>query len=168
MAQGEKSMPTSDELRQQILNSFRGAVERRFEEAVKDFPVDFMNVTPPHVDYTPWQLLEHLRISQLDILEYVRNPAYKSPPWPDGYWPAKGSTADKGAWTASLEAFRADRTAFEALVSDANTDLLAPLPHASEHTLLREALLDAGHSSYHLGEFGILRQVMQTWPPGHK
>ncbi|HTE85039.1 MAG TPA: DinB family protein [Dehalococcoidia bacterium] len=161
-------MTTSDDVREQVLSSFRGATDRRFEEAVKDFPAEFMNAKPPNVDYTPWQLLEHLRISQLDILDYVRNPDYKSPPWPDGYWPAKGATADTAAWAASVERFRADRQAIEALAGDPKTDLLAPMPHTPGHTLLREVLLDAGHSSYHLGEFGILRQVMLTWPPGHK
>lgn len=160
-------MATPDNLREQVLSTFRGATERRFEEAVKDFPADFMNVRPPNVDYTPWQLLEHLRMSQLDILEYVRNPSYTSPPWPGGYWPAGDARADASQWASSVEQFRADRAAFAALAADANADLLAPMPHTPGHTLLREILLDAGHSSYHLGEFGILRQVMQTWPPGH-
>jgi hypothetical protein len=126
-----------------------------------------MNVKPPNVDYTPWQLLEHLRISQLDILEYVRNPSYQSPPWPEGYWPAKDARGDASTWAASVEQFRADRQALADLAADPNTDLLSVMPHTQGHTLLREVLLDAGHSSYHLGEFGVLRQVMQTWPPGH-
>ena len=161
-------MSTSDDLREQILNSFRGATDRNFEESVKDFPAASMNVRPPNVDYTPWELLEHVRISQFDILEYVRNPKYESPPWPTGYWPAKGATATPAQWAASIDAFRADRRALEALAADANNDLLAPMPHTPGHTLLREVLLDAGHSRFHLGEFAILRQVMQTWPPGHE
>jgi hypothetical protein len=160
-------MSLDDVIREQVLAQLRGATDRRFEEAVKDFPAAAMNSTPPNVDYTPWHLLEHLRISQLDILEYIRNPAYTSPPWPDGYWPPKGSQADAAAWAKSLEGFRADRQALADLVADPTTDLSDPMPHTPGHTVLREALLNAGHSSYHLGEFGILRQVMQTWPVGH-
>jgi DinB superfamily len=160
-------MTTSDELRQQILSNFLGATERNFEENVGDFPVESMNSLPPHVDYTSWQLLEHLRISQFDILEYIRNPAYTSPPWPSGYWPASGAQADAAAWANSVEQFRADRQALAELVKDQQRDLLEPMPNTPGHTLLREVLLDAGHTRYHLGEFGILRQVMQTWPAGH-
>jgi hypothetical protein len=160
-------MTTSDDLRQQMLSTLLGATERNFEETVKDFPAESMNSRPPHVDYSSWQLLEHLRISQFDILEYVRNPAYTSPPWPEGYWPASDARADAGAWARSLDQFRADRQALVVLVQDARHDLLEPMPHTPGHTLLREILLDAGHTRYHLGEFGILRQVMQTWPPGH-
>ena len=160
-------MNGDDAYREQILNHLRSATERRFEEAVKDFPAQSMNVRPPNVDYTPWHLLEHLRLSNWDILEYIRNPSYVSPPWPAGYWPAREATADASAWQASLEGFRRDRRALEDLVSNPTTNLLAPLPHTPGHTILREAFLVAGHSSYHLGEFGILREVMQTWPAGH-
>jgi hypothetical protein len=160
-------MGAEDAIREQILGHLRRTTERNFEEAVRDFPAQFMNTNPPHVDYTPWALLEHLRISQFDILEYIRNPAYSSPPWPAGYWPAGGAQADEAAWSRSVEAFRSDRQALEAIVADPRTDLAAPLAHTPGHTVLREVLLVAGHSAFHLGEFGILRQVMQTWPPGH-
>jgi hypothetical protein len=157
-------MSADDAVREQILSALRSATDRRFEEAVRDFPAQFMNVKPPNVDYTPWQLLEHLRISQLDILEYIRNPDYKSPPWPEGYWPAGGTTADTAAWAASIEGFRRDRSDFDKLVADPNTDLTALMPRTPGHTVLREVLLNIGHSSVHVGEFGILRQVMRTWP----
>lgn len=160
-------MSTDDALREHILNVLRSATERRFEEAVRDYPAGSMNVNPPNVDYTPWHLIEHLRISQLDILEYIRNPGYVSPPWPDGYWPAKTATADVAAWNKSLDGFRADRQALADLVADPHTDLLAPLAHTPGHTVLREVFLVAGHSGYHLGEFGILRQVMRSWPESH-
>lgn len=157
-------MSTDDALREHVLSLLRSAAERRFEEAVRDFPMEFINVHPPNVDYTPWHLIEHLRIGQWDVLEYIRNPRHVSPQWPDGYWPAKGQRADAGAWRKSLDEFRADRKALEDLVADPHTDLLAPIPHTPEHTVLREVALVAGHSAYHIGEFAILRQVMQTWP----
>lgn len=160
-------MSADDSIREQILNSFRGTTDRRFEQAVADYPVAYLNVNPPNVDYSAWFLLEHLRISQRDLLDYVRNQSYVAPPHPAGYWPPSGATADAAAWTASLEQFRADREAFAALIADPSVDLLALMPHTPGHTVLREVLLDIGHSSYHLGELGILRQVMGTWPEGH-
>jgi hypothetical protein len=160
-------MSAEDDFRAQIVNSFRGTLERRFEQTVADFPAQYMNVNPPNVDYSPWFLLEHLRRSQWDLLDYARNRDYTAPPWPEGYWPKPGERADEAAWQASVDGFRADREAFLVLLADPRTDLTAPIPNTPGHTLLREALLDIGHSSYHLGEFGILRQVMQTWPPGH-
>lgn len=156
-------MSADDALREHILNLLRGTTERSFEEAARDFPADFLNVNPPNVDYTPWQLIEHLRVSQWDILEYIRNPQYAAPRWPEEYWPAKSSTAGLADWNQSLDAFRADGNALAALVADPRIDLLAPMPHTPGHTVLREVFLVAGHSAFHLGEFAILRQVMQTW-----
>jgi hypothetical protein len=161
-------MNSDDAIREHLLNALRGTTERRFDETVRDFPPQFMNVKPPHVDYTPWHLLEHLRGSQRDLLDYIRDPNYVAPHWPDDYWPAKESTADGATWAVSVEQFRADRKALEALLTDPATDLVAPLAHTPGHTVLREILLDIGHTAFHLGEFGILRQVMQSWPPGHQ
>ena len=161
-------MSTDDAFREHLLNAFRGATERRFDEVVRDFPPESMNVNPPLVDYTPWHLLEHLRGSQRDLLDYIRDPNYVAPHWPDDYWPAKGSTADASAWSESVAQFRTDRKALEALLIDPNVDLLSPLAHTPGHTVLREIYLDIGHTAFHLGEFAILRQVMQTWPPDHQ
>ena len=160
-------MSTDPALREHVLDLLRRTTDRRFEGTVRDFPMDSINAYPPNVDYTAWHLLEHLRIGQWDILEYIRNPNYAALKHPDDYWPPKGKQADAEAWTTTLDAFRADRKMLEDLVADPNTDLVAPIPHTPGHTLLREVALIVGHVSYHLGEFGILRQVMQTWPPGH-
>src|SRR5207248_3377398 len=118
----------------------------------------------PNVDYTPWALLEHIRIGQRDILDYIRDPDYPGLSHPEGYWPKPGERADEAAWNRSVEAFRADRAALLAIVGDPGTDLAAPMPHTPGHTLLREAFLVAEHSALHIGEFMILRQVMGTWP----
>jgi len=160
-------MAQLDPMRAHILDLLQRTTERRFEDALRDFPIEYANTNPPNVDYTPWGLLEHLRFSQFDILEYIRNPQYVSPPHPIGYWPEPGKQADAAAWKASLDAFRRDREEMATLLADPNADLLRPMPHTPGHTLLREALLIIQHSQYHLGEFGILRQVMGTWPPGH-
>lgn len=157
-------MSADNALREHVLNILQRTTEGRFEDAVRDFPVGSINAVPPNVDYTPWGLIEHLRVGQRDILEYIRNPRYVSPKWPDEYWPPRGQQADATAWNRSLEQFRSDRKALYEVVADPSTDLLAPMPRTPEHTVLREVFLVVGHSAYHIGEFGILRQVMQTWP----
>jgi hypothetical protein len=154
-------------VREHILTALRGVTERRFEAAMKDFPMDQINTPPPHVPYTPWGLLEHLRVSQVDILEYITNPNYAGRKHPVEYWPPEGTVADAAMWERSMEEFRRDAKAMEAIVADPETDLVAAMPHTPGHTVLREALLIINHISYHLGEFGILREVMQTWPPEH-
>ena len=136
----------------------------RFEEAVADFPDDAINRRPPNVGYTPWHLVEHLRITQWDILEYVRNPAWVSPDWPIGYWPDPSARTTPAEFAASVARFLTDRGALRDLVADPAWDLTAPIPHTPGHTLLREILIVADHNAYHVGEFSILRQVMGTWP----
>ena len=155
-------MATDDVLRQHVLDFFRQATERRYEERINNFPPEAMNLRPPNVDYTPWHLMEHLRVGQRDILDYVRG-QYVSRKWPEEYWPEKDAHADVEGWNKTAAAFRADREALAAIVADPATDLLAPLPNTPSNTVLRETFLVAGHISYHLGEFGILREVMQTW-----
>jgi hypothetical protein len=155
-------------LREQLLQLLRGGnAHMPFDDAVAGFPTDRINDRPPHVSYSPWHLLEHLRITQWDILEFVRNPQHVSPEWPRGYWPAPDEMADTGRWLQTLRAFRADLAAMEALAEDESLDLSAPLPHAPGYTILREILLVADHNAYHIGEFAILRQVMGTWPANH-
>lgn len=157
-------MSTDHVLREQLLALLRGGhAHMSFDDAVAQFPIAHINDHPPHVPYTPWHLLEHLRIAQWDILEFIRNPAHVSPPWPEGYWPQREARADAQAWDHTIAAFQADLRALQALVADPATDLAAPLSHAPEYTILREILVVADHNAYHIGEFAILRQVMETW-----
>ncbi len=135
-----------------------------FDDAVADFPEWAMNARPPNVDYTPWQLLEHLRMTQWDILEYIRNPDHVSPDWPIGYWPALDTTATSEQFAATVAAFRADLAALRELVADPSTDLLTAIPLTPGHTVMREVRIVADHNAYHTGEFAILRQVMGSWP----
>lgn len=157
-------------LRQHVLKLLKmEGAHLAFEDAVADFPEALINTFPPNVPYTPWHLVEHLRIAQWDILEYTRDPQHVSPPWPQGYWPARDAQADWTAWHDSLDRFRRDLEAMQALVADPSTDLLAPIAHGYDgHTVLREALLLAEHNAYHIGELAILRQVMGAWPAGRK
>ncbi|HVN54801.1 MAG TPA: DinB family protein [Anaerolineaceae bacterium] len=157
-------MKANDVLRTEVLALLRGGnAHMPFEEAVADFPPDAYNRFPPQVPYSPWHLLEHLRITQSDILEFVRDPKYVSPVWPEGYWPAPGEQADRARWEETIRRFCADLCDIQAIVEDPSIDLLAEIPHAPGYTYLREALLVADHNAYHIGEFAILRQVMGTW-----
>ncbi len=158
-------MSNDEVMRQQLLALLKGGhAHMNLSQAVADFPPGHYNTNPPNVPYTPWHLLEHLRIAQWDILEFVRNPEHVSPDWPGGYWPAPDEQADQARWQQTLNEFEADLQALQEMVADPTTDLLAPLPHAPDYTIFREILLVADHNAYHIGEFGILRQVMGTWP----
>jgi hypothetical protein len=153
-------------VREQLLVLLRGGnAHMGIDQAVADFPIEAYNRRPPNMPYTPWHLLEHLHITQWDILEFIRNPDHKSPEWPEGYWPRQDEKADKTRWMETLEAFRSDLKALQELVADPATNPLAPLPHAPSYTILREILTVSDHNAYHIGEFAILRQVMGTWPP---
>ena len=157
-------MNTDKVLREQLLALLRGGnAHLGFDDAVADFPLEHINTKPPNVSYTPWHLLEHIRIAQWDILEFIRNPDHVSPGWPEGYWPSPEEQADKARWEQTIAEFRADMKAIEGLVTDPHTDFFTPLPHAPGYTIFREILLVADHNAYHIGEFAILRQVMDTW-----
>ena len=157
----------TDELRAQLLRLLEGHDARMsFDDAVADFPADGINVRPPNVTYTPWHLLEHLRITQWDILDYIVNRAYVEMRWPEEYWPAPDATATPEQFSATIDGFRTDNAALRALVTDPATDLLGVIPNTPGHTILREVRVVGDHNSYHIGEFAILRQVMGTWPQG--
>jgi alkylation response protein AidB-like acyl-CoA dehydrogenase len=159
-------MEADDNLREQILALIDGrGAHMPFDAAVADFPDDAINRRPPNVTYTPWHLLEHIRIAQRDILDYIRDLAYLAPTWPEEYWPAHDATATPEQLARTIEGFRSDRAALHDLVADPDTDLLAGIPGTPGHTILREVRLVGDHNAYHLGEFAILRQVMGTWPP---
>ncbi len=156
-------------LRQQLAKLLDGVgAHMPFEEAVADFPAAAMNLRAPNVDYTPWHLVEHLRLTQADILDYVINPDYVEIDWPAGYWPDRDATATRAQFDETVRGFLADRATLRAMVLDPARDLFAVIPGSPGHTLLREIRIDADHNAYHIGEFAILRQVMGTWPPGHE
>jgi hypothetical protein len=153
-------------LREQLLALVDGhGAHMPFDEAVRDFPEDAINRRPPNVPYTPWHLVEHIRIAQRDILDYIHDRAYLAPAWPEEYWPARDAQATAADFAASIASFRDDQRALHALVADPSTDLLAVIPGTPGHTILREVRLVGDHNAYHIGEFAILRQVMGTWPP---
>ncbi|MDQ3744901.1 MAG: DinB family protein [Acidobacteriota bacterium] len=150
-------------LREQLLYLLRGGgAHIKFDEAVKDFPAGLINAKAEGVPYTPWHLLEHMRIAQWDILEFSRSASHVSPEWPEGYWPDKGREASADDWQRSVEAFRADLRAIEELAEDPATDLYARIPHGEGQTILREVLLVADHNAYHLGALVTLRRTLEA------
>lgn len=133
------------------------------EQACADVPPHLLNQTVPGLPYTLWQLVEHLRIAQWDIVEFSLNPGHTSPTWPEGYWPAPDTPATAADWEAALNHIRQDQARFMAYLHESAPDLLAPLPHGTGQTLLREALLIADHAAYHTGQIILLRRLLHDW-----
>lgn len=133
-------------------------------EAVANFPLDRINDLFPDGTYSAWALLEHLRITQWDILDFIINSHYKYMEWPKEYWPAQGAKATPDDWHQTILQFEKDLQALVKIAQDPKTDLYAKIPHGTGQTILREILLVADHNAYHTGEFAIMRQVMGTWP----
>jgi len=156
-------MNPEDALRDHVLFLLRGGdAHADFEKTIADFPADLAGAKATGLAFTPWQLLEHLRIAQWDIIEFSRNPDHVSPEFPDGYWPASSTPPDATAWQECVNAFRADLRAMQDLVGE-SADLLAPIPHGEGQTLLREALLAADHNAYHLGQLVMIRRAFDAW-----
>jgi len=161
---GTKQARAKDAVRAEVRALVHGPSYMTLEDAVADFPMQHINTRPPHVSYTPWHLLEHMRIAQRDILEYIEDPEYRLPTWPDDYWPKPDAQADEAMWKKTVADFLRDRAALEKIAADAKVALGSALPYARQHTLIRELLIVSEHNTYHIGEFAILRQVMGTWP----
>ena len=131
-------------------------------DAVSDFPSALRGVKPPGAPHTAWQLLEHMRLAQEDILDFSRNPKYKERTFPDDYWPATEAPPSEQAWAKSIETFDEDLKQMQELIAETKHDLLAKLPHGTGQTLLREALLVADHNAYHLGQLMFLRKILEN------
>jgi DinB family protein len=134
-----------------------------FQTASKKLPLDIQSKKPEGADHSAWELLEHMRIAQWDILEFTRNPKHKSPEFPKGYWPGKSQPNNDAAWGKSVKAFEADLKAMVEIVTDPAYDLFAEIPHGDGQTILREALLLADHNAYHLGQLVQLRKQLGAW-----
>lgn len=164
MTQLPENLNTEARMRHELLQLLIGRnAHMTFVDATADFPMEHINSKPANVPYTFWHLVEHLRIAQLDILEFIRDPDYQSPEWPAGYWPEAQAEATAEEWQSSLAAFAEDQAQLAALVQDRDVDLLVELPHAPGYTLIREILVVADHNAYHVGELAILRQGMGLW-----
>jgi len=133
------------------------------EEALKGLPADLRGVVPEGLPYSIWQLVEHIRITQWDIVEFSTNPGHESPQWPEGYWPKEHKPHSEKAWTDTLHKITRDRDTFIQALSSGDADLYTPFPYGDGQNLLREAILLIDHTSYHVGEILVLRRLLGTW-----
>lgn len=140
-----------------------GSAHLDLDTALAELPASLRGARPEGLPHSVWELLEHLRIAQWDILEFSRNPDHVSPVWPDGYWPETPAPPDPAGWDASIADFHRDLQAMQDLVADPRTDLLAKIPWGDGQTVLREALLVADHNAYHLGQIVTVRQALGVW-----
>ncbi|HEX7155189.1 MAG TPA: DinB family protein [Thermoanaerobaculia bacterium] len=131
----------------------------RFDDAVKDFPPELRGKRPAGGPHSPWELLEHLRITLWDILEFTRDAKHVSPEFPAGYWPPTEAPPDDGAWDERVAAYREDLRAFSKLLE--SIDLYTPIAHGSGQTPLREALLLLDHNAYHVGQLMMVRRILE-------
>lgn len=136
-----------------------------FDRAVDDLEPGRRGIAPPGLPYSPWQLVEHIRRAQHDILEFCRNPDYTELEWPADYWPEAAAPPSERAWDESIAAVQRDRTALEALARDEAIDLMAPVPAGTGQSYLRELLLVIDHTAYHVGELVAVRRLLDAWPP---
>ena len=141
-----------------------GEAHMTFDDGVADLAPPLRGRTPAGLPYSPWQLLEHIRITQHDILDFCRNPNYEEITWPDDYWPKSPAPPSEAAWDASVRKVGEDRAVLQALARDTSIDLAATIPHGSGQTYLREILLVLDHTAFHLGELIVARRLLGAWP----
>jgi uncharacterized damage-inducible protein DinB len=158
-------MPQSDSVRAAIAHLLDWEdAHASFDKVVGGLAPELQGRAPAGLPYSPWQLLEHIRLTQEDILEFCRNPAYEERQWPDDYWPKSPAPPSTGAWGKSVAAFRQDRDALKRMALDEKVDLLGKVPAGKSQTYLRELLLVANHTAYHLGELVVVRRALGAWP----
>jgi hypothetical protein len=151
----------------QLLALLRGGqAHATFDQAVADFPPKHYGTVPENLPYSAWQILEHIRITQRDILNFSAPPTggYHGLKWPEEYWPKSPAPPSLDAWNQTIAAIRADQKKFEELLQKPNFDLYKPFLWGDGQNLLREILLIADHNAYHLGELVVLRRVLGIWP----
>jgi hypothetical protein len=155
-----------DELHKELVALLKGGnAHAGFDEVTKDFPAEKRGVKPAGLPYSAWQLLEHIRIAQHDILRFSKNydGQYESPKWPEGYWPKSPDPPNEKAWSETIRQIKADQKEFEELLADPQSSLEQPFPWGEGQNLLREALLIADHNAYHLGEIVAVRRILGIW-----
>jgi DinB family protein len=157
-------MSQDRDLRDHLLDLLGGGgAHVGFDRAIDGLPAALRGRRPDGFPHSAWQLLEHLRLAQWDILEFSRDREHVSPAWPEGYWPEGPEPPGDAAWERAVAAFRRDLEALRDLVADPATDLYAKIPWGKGQTILREALLVADHNAYHLGQLVLLRRLLGAW-----
>lgn len=162
----DQSKDQFTELRKQLLTLLKGGeAHATFDDAVKDFPSDLRGKVPSSLPYSAWQLLEHMRIAQRDILNFSAPPTggYHPLKWPDAYWPESPEPPSASSWDETIAAIHKDRDHFEVLIQKPEADLFKAFRWGNGQNLLREALLIADHTAYHLGELIVLRRLLGIW-----
>lgn len=152
------------QLRKQLVALLRSdQAHVNFDRVVKEFPAAKAGIRPEGLPHSAWELLEHMRIAQNDILRFSLSSDYQEMAWPDDYWPSSPEPPSVRNWSSSVKAFRDDLARFERLVQDPKRDLYEPFPWGTGQTLLREALLVADHNAYHLGQLVAVRRLLGSW-----
>jgi hypothetical protein len=152
-------------IREQLIDLLKGGnAHMSFSDAVSGFPLKEINRRLPNASYTVWHLLDHMRIAQWDILEFVRNPHHISPEFPVGYWPKEDEMATASRWRKTVKGFLIDLKAVQKLVKDPQTEFYSPIPHAKDYNVFLEILTMADHNAYHVGELVTLRRVLNMRP----
>ncbi len=163
----KRSLDSGKSLRQHLVYLLEGSgAHVDFEAAVRGLPAELRGARAPGLPHTAWQLLEHLRIAQWDILEFSRNAKHVSPDFPKGYWPESEAPGEETAWEKSVGEFRRDLRTMAKLVENPRTDLCSKIPWGDGQTVLREALLVADHNAYHIGQLVLVRRALGAWANG--
>jgi DinB family protein len=155
------SEKTLREYLQKVLNWHDAHAD--WKAALAGIPAKARGAKPKGAPYSVWELLEHARLAQWDLLEFCRNPKHVSPDWPSGYWPKSPAPPSAAAWGKSVREFFRDLEEMQKLVADPKTDLYAPIPWGDGQTILREVLLLADHNAYHLGQIVLVRRLVGAW-----
>jgi uncharacterized damage-inducible protein DinB len=134
-----------------------------FAKALRDLPEKLINKQPKGVPYTFWGVLEHVRIAQHDMVEFIQTADYEKFDWPKDYWPSPKAKATKAMWKASLAAIEKDLDTLKQIIQDAAVDLFAPIPWGQGQTVFREVIQVIDHASYHLGQLVLMRRLEGDW-----
>lgn len=159
-------MPDDRSLREQLARVLAWEdAHTSFDTVVSELEPRHRGIQPAGLPYSPWQLVEHLRLAQFDILDFCLNPRYREQNWPDDYWPSSQAPPSDAAWAEGVQRFKDDRQALRDLALNPAIRLDARIPHGNGQTYLRELLLAADHAAYHVGELVVVRRLLGAWPP---
>lgn len=154
-------MPDDKLIRDQIVQLLEGGnAHLKIMDVLNDYPTEIINKRLPNIGYSAWELFEHMRIAQYDILDFIKNPLYKMPKWPDDYWPDKKDTVSESDWESTRTSFWVDLSEAVKIAGDTGLNLFTPLEHAPDYTILRELLLIADHNAYHLGQLVLIKKSL--------
>ena len=157
-------MNTNNELRRELLGFIeRPNTHQSLPEVLADFPEKLINEKPSGVPYTFWRLLEHIRITQYDMIDFMTNPNYKEMEWPKDYWPAEGEKATVKMWNEAIANFQKDMEKMKKIIGDPSVDLLAPIAHGEGQTIFREVFQVIDHNGYHIGQLAVMMRAQGAW-----